>query len=78
MCVITAYGVRCFGCWLLEVRCRAAGYASGMRDIARLCRAISLILILRKTEIEMIKKCVLVLRYSTGYSCPILMKTEFS
>jgi hypothetical protein len=36
MCVITAYGVWCFGCWLLEVRCRAAGYASGMRDVARL------------------------------------------
>ena len=30
MCVITAYGVRCLGCWLLEVRCRAVGYASGM------------------------------------------------
>ena len=35
MCVITAYGVRCLGCWLLEVRCRAAGYAFGMRDVAR-------------------------------------------
>jgi len=23
------------GCWLLEVRCRAAGYASGMRDVIR-------------------------------------------
>jgi len=23
MCVITAYGVRCLGCWLFEVRCRA-------------------------------------------------------
>ena len=34
MCVITAYGVRCLGCWLLEVRCRAAGYAPGMRDFA--------------------------------------------
>ena len=35
LCVITAYGARCFGCCLLEVRCRAAGYASGMRDVAR-------------------------------------------
>ena len=26
MCIITAYGVRCLGCWLLEVRCRTAGY----------------------------------------------------
>ena len=34
MCVIT-YGVRCFGCWLLEVRCMAAGYASVMKDVAR-------------------------------------------
>ena len=34
MCVITAYGVRCLVCWLLEVRCRAAGYAFGMRDVA--------------------------------------------
>jgi len=30
MCVITAYCVRCLGCWLLEVRCRTTGYASGM------------------------------------------------
>ena len=29
MCVITAYGVQCLGCWLLEVRCRTAGYAFG-------------------------------------------------
>ena len=35
MCVITAYGVRCLGCWLLEVRCRTSGYASRMRDVAR-------------------------------------------
>ena len=34
MCVITAYGVQCLGCWLSEVRYRAAGYASGMRDVA--------------------------------------------
>jgi len=34
MCVITAYGVRCLVCWLSGVRCRAAGYAFGMRDIA--------------------------------------------
>ena len=25
MCVITAYGVRCLGCWLLKVRFKAAG-----------------------------------------------------
>ena len=36
MFTITAYGVRCLGCWLLEVRYRATGYASGMRDVARL------------------------------------------
>jgi len=30
VCVITAYGVRCLGCWLSEVRCRTAGFASGM------------------------------------------------
>ena len=36
MCVITAYGMRCLGCWLLEVRCRVAGYALRMRDVARL------------------------------------------
>ena len=36
MCVITAYGVRCLDCWLLEVRCRAAGYVSRKRDVARL------------------------------------------
>ena len=35
MCVITAYGVQCLGYWLSEVRYRASGYASGMRDIAR-------------------------------------------
>ena len=34
MCFITAYGVRYLGCWLLEVRCRAAGYAFVMRDVA--------------------------------------------
>ena len=34
MCVITAYGVRCLGCWLLAVKCRAAGYASRKRDVA--------------------------------------------
>jgi len=39
MCVITAYGVQYLGCWWSEVRCRAAGYASGMRDVARRCRA---------------------------------------
>ena len=32
--VITAYGVQCLGCWLLEVRCRAAGYVPRMRDVA--------------------------------------------
>ena len=36
MCVVTAYGVQCLGCWLLEVMCRTAGYASGMRDFVRL------------------------------------------
>jgi hypothetical protein len=36
MWVITACGVWCLGCWLLEVRCRAAGYAFGIRDVARL------------------------------------------
>ena len=36
MCVITAYGVQCLGCWLFEVRCRAAGRASGVRDAARM------------------------------------------
>ena len=36
MCIIIDYGVRCLGCWLLEVRCWAAGYASGMRNVARL------------------------------------------
>ena len=36
MRVITAYGVRYLGYWLLKVRCRAAGYAFGMRDVARL------------------------------------------
>ena len=36
MCVITTYGVQCLGCWLSEVRCRAAGYASRLRDVARL------------------------------------------
>ena len=36
MCVITAYGVRSLGCWLLEVWCMAADYAFVMRDVARL------------------------------------------
>ena len=36
ICVITTYGVRCLGFWLSEVRCRAAGCASVMRDVARL------------------------------------------
>ena len=36
ICVITVSGVECLGCWLSEVRCRAAGYASGMSDVARL------------------------------------------
>ena len=36
MCVITAYGVLCLGCSLLEVRCRIPGYAFGMRDVAPL------------------------------------------
>ena len=40
---ITAYGVRCLGCWLLEGRYRAVGYAFGMRDVGRLSRATSLI-----------------------------------
>ena len=35
MCVITTYGVQCLGCLLLEVRCRAAGYEFGTRDVAR-------------------------------------------
>ena len=34
MCVMTAYGVRCLAYWLLGIRCRAAGYAFGMRDVA--------------------------------------------
>ena len=34
MCVITAYGVPCLGCWCSEVRCRTAGYASGMKNVA--------------------------------------------
>ena len=34
MCVITAYGVQRLGCWLLEVTCKSAGYASEMRDVA--------------------------------------------
>ena len=36
MCVITAYGVQCLGYWLSEVRCRTSGYASWLRDVARL------------------------------------------
>jgi len=36
MCVITAYGVQCLGCWLSEVRCWVTGYGSRMRDVARL------------------------------------------
>jgi len=43
MCVIATYGVQCLGCWLTEVRCSAAGYASRMRDVARLSRATFLI-----------------------------------
>ena len=35
MCDITAYSVQCRGCWLSEVRYRAAGYAFGVRDVAR-------------------------------------------
>jgi hypothetical protein len=35
MCVITAHGVRCLVCWLVEVRCRVAGYASGMNPPSR-------------------------------------------
>ena len=35
-------------------------------------------LILRKTEQDMIKKCILVFMLSTCYSYPILMKLEFS
>ena len=34
-CVITAYGVWCPGCWWSAVRCRAALYASGIREAAR-------------------------------------------
>ena len=44
MCVITACGVQFLGCCLSEVSCRAAGYASRMRDVARRSRAISLLL----------------------------------
>jgi len=35
MCVITAYGVQRPDCWLSEVRCRTAGYAVRMGDVAR-------------------------------------------
>ena len=35
MCVFTTYGVQCLGCWWSAVRCRTAGYASGMREAAR-------------------------------------------
>jgi len=35
-CVINAYSVRCLFCWLLVVRCRTAGYAFRIRDVARL------------------------------------------
>ena len=35
MCVITAYGVQCLGCWWSEVGYMAAGYASRMRVVAR-------------------------------------------
>jgi len=34
-CVIAACGVQCLGCWWSAVRCRAAGYASGMRESVR-------------------------------------------
>jgi len=37
-CVITAYGVWCLGCWWSAVRCRAAGYASGMTEIVLLSK----------------------------------------
>ena len=36
MCVITAYGVQCLGCWLSEVKWKTAGYGSRMRDVGRL------------------------------------------
>jgi len=36
MRVITAYGVHYLGCWWSEVRYRAAGYASEMKDVTRL------------------------------------------
>ena len=38
--VITAYGVQCLDCWLSEVRYGAAGYVSGMRDVARLAQPV--------------------------------------
>ena len=40
-CVITAYGVQCLVCWLLEVRFMASGFTSRMGDVDR---ATSLIL----------------------------------
>ena len=46
MCVITAYRVRCLGCWLLEVKCRAAGYASEMKDVAAATHTYSLELLM--------------------------------
>ena len=39
---------------------------------------VSNILILRRNEQDMIKKCLLVFTYSTRYPCPILTKLEFS
>jgi len=33
-CVFSTYGVQCPGCWWSAVRCRTAGYASGMRKAA--------------------------------------------
>jgi len=36
------------------------------------------VLILRRNERDMIKKCVLVFMSSTRYSCPILMTLEYS
>jgi len=35
-CVIAACGMQCLGCWWSAVTSRAAGYASGMREIVRL------------------------------------------
>ena len=57
MCVITAYSVWCVGCWLLEVRCRAAGYAFGMRDtVWQLYNETDFIL--NKIEVLSMKQCM--------------------